>query len=187
MIQIKNFVFNPFQLNTYVLFDESRQAVIIDPGCYNEDEANQLLAFIEEEQLIPVHCLITHPHVDHLLGCNFVFKTFKLKPIMHETGMELLINAVQYGNIYGFKMEDVIVPDQFLEEGQPIQWGNSKLDVLFTPGHADGSVCFLNRDDAFVITGDVLFHESIGRTDLPGGDSEMLIKNIVTVQGLLTC
>jgi glyoxylase-like metal-dependent hydrolase (beta-lactamase superfamily II) len=178
MIQIQYLVFNPFQLNTYILFDETREAVIIDPACYGTEEEYELAEFIRKENLKPVRCLVTHSHVDHLLGVNYVYNTFGLRPEIHQSGLELFNKAPQYGRMYGFQTETVISPESWLNEGDVIRFGTSSLDVIYTPGHADGSVCFLNRDEGFVIAGDVLFHESIGRTDLPGGDFELLSTNI---------
>lgn len=180
MIQIRNFVFNPFQVNTYVLYDETGEAVIIDPACYDKEEEAELADFLLKENLKPVLCLSTHTHIDHVLGNNFIFQEFKLKPVIHEAGLDLLKNAAYFGKAYGFHVKDVVQPESYLIEGQIITFGNSKLEVLYTPGHANGSVCFLCRSQKFVIVGDVLFYESIGRTDLPGGNYEMLANNIKT-------
>jgi len=180
MIQIRNFVFNPFQVNTYVLYDETNEAIIIDPACYDKEEEVELSDFLHAAGLNPVLCISTHTHIDHVLGNNFVFEQYGLKPVIHAAGLELLKKAAYFGQAYGFKVTDVVLPETYLTDNQIIKFGNSKLEVLYTPGHADGSVCFLSRSDKFVIVGDVLFYESIGRTDLPGGNFEMLANNIKT-------
>lgn len=184
MVQIHYLVFNPFQLNTYILYDETCEAVIIDPACYGPEEELELSEFIRKENLSPVRCLITHSHIDHLLGVNYVYNTFRLLPEIHEAGYELFRQAPKFAKMYGFQTNEIISPGSWLTEGDIIRFGTSKLEVLYTPGHADGSVCFVNREEGFVIAGDVLFHESIGRTDLPGGDFELLTGNIQ--QKLLT-
>lgn len=178
MIQIKSLVFNPFQVNTYILYDETRECVIIDPACYEPHEEKQMAAFIEKEQLKPVALLYTHCHIDHILGNNFMVKTYGLKPLAHRDSLPFLTNSQSYGKTFGFDVEDPILPEHFLEDGQEIGFGNQKLKALHTPGHAAGSLCFYHEEEGFVIAGDVLFHQSIGRTDLPTGDFDLLIRSI---------
>jgi len=178
MIQVKKFSFNPFQVNTYVLSDESKECVIIDPGCSDEVESLQLMDYIKEEGLKPVRVLLTHTHIDHVMGCNMVEELTGLGPELHEAGMVFLDHSTQTAETYGFSLDKNPVPKAFIQEGEDIVFGNSKLEVLYTPGHANGSVCFLSREDGFVIVGDVLFHMSIGRTDFPTGDYDLLRKNI---------
>lgn len=177
-IQIQKFTFNPFQENTYVLFDETRETVIIDPGCYTRDEDKELLAFIEKEQLKPVRVLNTHCHVDHILGNAMLYDKFKLKPELHRKDLPVLHSTTNYGAIFGINVTPSPDPDVFIEEGDVITFGNSELEVLFVPGHAPGHVVFLNREQKILIGGDVLFYGSIGRTDLPYGDHDALIENI---------
>ena len=177
-MNIKIFVFNTFQVNTYLLYDETKECVIIDPGCNDAEEEEELLNFLRQEQLTLVACLITHAHIDHVLGNNFIFNKFGLKPILHRSGIPFLQNLPYYGRTFGFKVDETVMPVDFLKEGMEIRFGNSVLQVLETPGHADGSVCFVAKEDRFVISGDVLFFESIGRTDLPTGDYELLAESI---------
>ena len=178
MLKIKIFPFNPFQVNTYVLYDETGECVIIDASCYEVSEKNQLQAFIDENELKPVFLLNTHCHIDHILGNNFVYRTWGLKPLVHKDSIPFLDNAAEYGQAFGFEVEKQVMPEDFISEGQIIRFGDQQLKVLETPGHAAGSVCFLHEKENFVIAGDVLFHNSIGRTDLPTGDFDMLINSI---------
>ena len=180
MLKIKIFPFNPFQVNAYVLYDETGECAIIDASCYESHEKAQLKAFIDEKGLKPVLLLNTHCHIDHILGNNFVADTWNIKPIMHKDSIPFLENALQYGQTFGFDVEKPVMPEEFIADGQIIGFGNQELKVLETPGHAAGSVCFLHQKENFVIAGDVLFHNSIGRTDLPTGDYDILINSIQT-------
>ncbi|MCD4698775.1 MAG: MBL fold metallo-hydrolase [Bacteroidales bacterium] len=178
MINIEKFVFNPFQENTFILFDETKECILIDPGCYDEQEKMFLKDFISSKGLKPVKQIYTHCHVDHILGNNFIVETFNLKPEIHKAGLQFLVNGHQHGEMYGFKMEKNAEPENFIEDGDIIKFGNSELKAIYTPGHADGSLCFINHEQKFVITGDVLFKDSIGRTDFPTGDFDLLMESI---------
>ncbi len=178
MLKIKIFPFNPFQVNTYVLYDETRECAIIDASCYENHEKTQLKAFIDEKGLKPVLLLNTHCHIDHILGNNFVADTWNIKPVMHKDSIPFLENAVEYGLTFGFNVQKPVMPNEFITDGQIVRFGGQQLKVLETPGHAAGSVCFHHKEENFVIAGDVLFHNSIGRTDLPTGDFDTLIQSI---------
>lgn len=178
MIEIKKFVFNPFQVNTYLLYDETGECVIIDPGCADKAEQDMLTGFIEEKGLKPVHLLNTHSHIDHIAGNAFVARHYGLKVEAHKEGKPFIDHSKDNAFIYGFENFETIMPEVHIHEGDTIRWGNSTLEVIDTPGHAAGSVCFINRPQQFVIVGDVLFRQSIGRTDLPSGDYDLLIDNI---------
>jgi glyoxylase-like metal-dependent hydrolase (beta-lactamase superfamily II) len=178
MITIEKFVFNAFGENTYLLYDETKECVVIDPGCYEQYEKDNFIEFIETNELKLKKLIYTHCHVDHMLGNNFIAETYDLKPIIHKAGLPFLQRGHEIGKGYGFQMEKAIEPEEFIEEGDIIKFGNSELRVVYTPGHADGSVCFINDEQKFVITGDVLFRDSIGRTDFPTGDFDLLMKSI---------
>lgn len=180
MITIHNFVFNGFQENTYLLYDETKECVIIDPGCYSATEQQELVDFIEQNGLTPVKLLNTHCHIDHILGNNFVAQKYNLELYMHKADLPTLHATTEYGHLYGFNVDPSPEPSHFIDEGDVIEFGKSKLDILFTPGHAPGHVVFVNHDQQFAINGDVLFQGSIGRTDLPGGNHETLIESIKT-------
>lgn len=178
MIQIKAFTFNPFQENTYILYDETKEAIIIDPGCYEKEERDELLAFIEIEQLKVVKLFNTHCHVDHVLGNMFIKEYFKVPFAIHQKDEATLRAVKVYAPGYGFVRYEEALPDEWLEEGKEVKFGKSTLQVLFVPGHAPGHVAFYNSEAKLCIGGDVLFHRSIGRTDLPGGDHDTLIQSI---------
>jgi len=178
MTSIQRFPFNPFQVNTYILWDETKECAIIDPGCYSADEQEILTGFIAENGLKPVRLLNTHCHIDHIAGMAFVSHYYSLQPEAHPAGLAFIRHSEKAGFVYGFDNLETIDPQLPLKEGDIIRFGKTELHVIETPGHADGSVCFICHTDKFVITGDVLFHQSIGRSDLPTGDYDVLIKNI---------
>ena len=180
-MKIKSFTFNPFQENTYVVYDETKDCVIIDPGCYTEAEKTELRRFITIEGLNPVKLINTHCHIDHILGNKFVSELWNLELFMHKDDLPLLENAVNTGKMYGFEdYEGIPLPKQFLAQGDTLTFGKSSFKILFTPGHAPGHICLYSKENNLVIAGDVLFQGSIGRTDLPGGDHNTLIKSIIT-------
>lgn len=180
MLQIQVFAFNPLQENTYVLYDETRECVIIDPGCYDVAEKYELTSFIEDAQLTVKMLLNTHGHVDHVLGNAFVKEKYKVKLYIHEKDEATLKSVKVYAPHYGFYQYDEAAVDGYLKEEEWISFGNQRLKVLFTPGHAPGHIVFYHEEQKVVIGGDVLFYNSIGRTDLPGGDFNTLINSIHT-------
>jgi hydroxyacylglutathione hydrolase len=180
MLRVHSFVFNPFQENTYVLYDETKECVIIDPGCFDPEEKSELAGFIEEQKLKVQILLNTHCHVDHVLGNYFVKEKYKVKLLIHKNDEPVLKAVTAYAPSYGLFQYDETEPDAFMEEGDIIRFGNQKLEVLFTPGHAPGHVVFYNEKEKILIGGDVLFYNSIGRTDLPGGSHDDLINSIHT-------
>ena len=180
MIQIKSFVFNPFSENTYVLHDETGEAVIIDPGCYDKAELKQLYDYIETNTLKPVRIINTHAHIDHVLGVASVKVKYNIPFSLHRIDEPLLKAVKTYASNYGFTHFDEPEIDSYIDEGDTVTFGNSSLRILFVPGHAPGHVAFVHDEQQFVIGGDVLFRQSIGRTDLPGGDLEILLDSIRT-------
>jgi len=180
MIKIQSFTFNPFQENTYVLSDETGEAVIIDPGCYEKHEEQELTDYISTNNLEIKLLLNTHGHIDHVLGNAFVKAHYKV-PFWIGTHDLATLKAVEaYASNYGFANYQTAEPDAFLDEGQVVKFGNSELSVVFVPGHAAGHIAFYHTDQKICIGGDVLFQQSIGRTDLPGGDFDTLINSIHT-------
>ncbi len=177
-MKIKIFPFNPFQVNTYILFDQTKECIIIDPSCYDGKEEQELMNFIQDHELKPKMLLNTHCHIDHILGNNFIYRSFGLKPIVHKDSIYFLENAVEHGLTFGFQIEPPVMPEQFIEQDQLITFGDQQLKVLETPGHAAGSVCFYHEGEKVLIAGDVLFQQGIGRTDLPTGDYDLLIRSI---------
>lgn len=180
MITIKSFTFNAYQENTYLLFDETKECVIIDPGMYTGEEENQILRFIAEQKLKPVLLLNTHCHIDHVFGNKWVYDTYGLLPQFHEGELSVLSAVPSYAPQMGFRYEVSPLPEIYLEEAGTVTFGNSSLDLIFAPGHSPAHLCFYSKADNFLIGGDVLFRGSIGRYDLPGGDFKTLFDSITT-------
>lgn len=180
MISISAYTFNPFQENTFILYDETKECVIIDAGCYTSSEKQELKGFIEQNNLKPKKLLNTHCHIDHVLGNAFIYEQYKLKTYMHKVDTPTLEMAPLSGKMWDIGLEDVPSPEGYIDEGDSIKFGNSTLEILFTPGHSVGHIVFVNHEQKFIIGGDVLFKQSIGRTDLPGGNHEQLINSIKT-------
>ena len=178
MIKIKKFTFNPVRENTYVLFDETNDCVIIDPGMYDSEEQNEFHRFIKDNNLNPVLLLNTHCHYDHVFGNKFVFDNWGLKPQFHQGELSVLQAIPGYVPQMGLHYELSPEPEVFLAETGTVSFGNSVLELIFAPGHSPAHLCFYAREDNFLIGGDVLFYNSIGRTDLPGGNHAQLISNI---------
>lgn len=177
-MEIKKFTFNPYQENTYVLYDESGSCVIIDPGMYTGAEQNELVAFIKAQNLKPERLLNTHCHIDHVLGNKFVFDNWGLKPEFHKGELYILQAVAGYAPQMGMQYELSPEPEHFLPETGIITFGNSTLSLVFAPGHSPAHLCFYAEAENFLIGGDVLFYRSIGRTDLPGGNHQQLIDSI---------
>ena len=177
-MKIHSFAFNPFQENTYVLFDDSKECVIIDPGCFDNQEESKIVSFIENNELKPVFLLNTHCHIDHVLGNDFIMKKYNLDLYAHENEKAVLKSCEVVGPSYGFHNYKTSSITKEINESEVIQFGHTKLEILFLPGHSPGHVAFIHHETKSVIGGDVLFKHSIGRTDLPGGNHETLIKSI---------
>lgn len=179
MITIKTFEFNYFQENTFVLYDDTREAVIIDCGCCRKEEEKEVTDFISDNQLTVKHLLCTHLHLDHVFGNSFVYKTYGLKPEAHKLDVEILPSPDQQAELFGLRKQVENVPvEKYLVGKEIIHFGQSELEVITVPGHSPGSVAFYNKKNGFVIVGDALFAGSIGRTDLWGGNQEILIAAI---------
>ncbi len=175
-MKIQKFTFNPFQENTYVLYDETKECVIIDPGCGDLNEEKILADFITSKELKVVLLFNTHCHIDHILGNAFVAKTYSVPLASHRGEIPVLEAGAQVGQMYGIAYTPSPPMTKFYEDGDILSFGNTSLEVLFTPGHSPASISLYT--DRVLIGGDVLFDNSIGRTDLPGGDHATLIKSI---------
>lgn len=180
MAEIKVFEVNPFQENSIVIADSSKTCAIIDPGFSNAGEQELLKAYIAGKDLTPVLLLNTHCHIDHVLGNRFIADEYKLELQIHESDLPLLKAAEQFAHLYNLNYDPSPLPRHFFKENDVIEFGNSRLEVLHIPGHAPGHVVFVNHEDRTVIGGDVLFRGSIGRTDLPGGNHDLLLNSIKT-------
>jgi len=175
---IKSFIFNDFQENTYILYDDTKECVIIDPGCYQPHEQEELTAFIKNNNLKPVKLVNTHCHIDHVLGNLFVADTYNLTLYLHKEELKTYDGTARWAEMFGMVLNQKPQNMQFIMEGDAITFGNTKLDVLFTPGHSIASLTFVHHQTKSIIAGDVLFYLSIGRTDLPGGNLQTLINSI---------
>lgn len=179
MLYVKVFLFNPVQENTYLIYNEEKECIIIDPGCYYENEQEDLVGFIEENRLKPVLLLNTHCHLDHVFGNKFVSQKYDLILHIHPLEKKMLELAPASGLMWNMPFDNYQGELEYLVPGRPLRLGNNEIEVLFTPGHSPGSVSFYSPGNGFVISGDVLFRESIGRTDLPGGDFNVLSRSII--------
>lgn len=178
MLQIQSFIFSPIQENTYILYNEFKECIIIDPGCYFDAEKEILKNFITKNDLTPRMLLNTHCHLDHVFGNKFVAETYGLTLQLHQKEIKVLSFASTSGLMYNMPFDNYSGTFIELKEGDTISLGNDILEILETPGHSPGSICFYCAKQHFVIGGDVLFQRSIGRTDLPGGDYQTLITSI---------
>lgn len=178
MLHVKVFALNPVQENTYIVYNNNGKAIIIDPGCYSNAEQEMLKRFLEQNSLTPVQLLNTHCHLDHVFGNKWVYETFGLELHIHPNEELVLQYAPTSGLKWGLPFENYNGPLYFLHEGNSVFLDEDEFKILLTPGHSPGSICFYNAQQNFVIGGDVLFYESIGRTDLPGGSHETLLNSI---------
>ena len=170
---------NDFFENTFILScTETREAIIVDPGCNSASEREALVQLIQENDLNPVLLVNTHCHLDHVFGNAFVKDNYNIPFTFHRDEVPVYKAVPIMSNMYGLPIDDLPEPDYFLDLNSPIAFGHVKLSILFTPGHSPGSVSLYNEDDQYVIAGDVLFQHSIGRTDLPGGDHSTLLRSI---------
>lgn len=179
MITVKSFITNDFSENTYLVYDDTREAVLIDCGCVRETEERELNCFVKENNLTIKRYLCTHLHLDHVFGNEYVFDTYGLSPEAHQLEADFIppskVQAALF-NIPAIKRD--ITVKRFLVDGEAVRFGDSELEVLFVPGHSPGSLAFYNKENGYVFTGDALFKNSIGRTDLWGGSYEALIASI---------
>ncbi|MFM6926204.1 MAG: MBL fold metallo-hydrolase [Ferruginibacter sp.] len=178
MLKVKSFVFSPIQENTYLLYNEFNDCLVIDPGCYFPEEQDELKAFITQSSLKPRMLLNTHCHLDHVFGNKFVSESWGLTLQLHEKEKPLLDYAPTSGLMYNMPFVNYAGEYIYLKAGDTIKLGEDELAVIEAPGHSPGHICFYCARQKFIISGDVLFNRSIGRTDLPGGDHQTLLKNI---------
>ncbi|MEZ4910578.1 MAG: MBL fold metallo-hydrolase [Saprospiraceae bacterium] len=178
MAHVKSFVFNDFSENTYIVYDETNECIIIDPGCCNSSEEKELSQFISDNNLNPTHLINTHCHIDHILGNNYIHHLYQLPLEAHKNEKIVLESGTQIAMMYGISYSESPPISVFLQEGKTVEFGNTILDIIETPGHSPASISLYSRKDGFVISGDVLFQGSIGRTDLPGGNFDILISMI---------
>ncbi|HTB51660.1 MAG TPA: MBL fold metallo-hydrolase [Ferruginibacter sp.] len=178
MLQIQSFIFSPIQENTYILYNELKECIIIDPGSYFDEEKDAMKTFIQQKQLVPKMLLNTHSHLDHVFGNKFIAETYGLTLQLHEKEKAVLEFAPVSGLKYNMPFDNYTGELVFIKEGDIIVLGTDKLEIFDTPGHSPGHIIFYCRKQNFIISGDVLFQRSVGRTDLPGGDHQTLLNSI---------
>ena len=178
MLHIKSFAFNPFSENTYIVFNENKNAFIIDPGDFSEVENNILNQFIIDNELKVQNILLTHAHIDHVLGLQKAFDKYKVPILMHELEKEILDRNPMDANRFGFFFKPFEGEISYLNENEIISVDEDDFKILHVPGHSPGHIAFYSEAQKFIISGDVLFEGSIGRTDLYKGDAQELLKSI---------
>ncbi len=178
MANVKIFQFNPLQENTYLLYNDDGACIIVDPGCYTDTERDQLRNFIQRTSLHPMMLVNTHCHLDHVFGNKFVHETYGLELHIHEGEKRVLEMAPASGLMWNLPFDNYTGPLHFFDESTSLQLGNESIEILFTPGHSPASISFYLPSSGLVIAGDVLFRESVGRTDLPGGNPDVLVSSI---------
>ena len=180
MLYIHIFRFNPFSENTYVLFNDQKNGVIIDPGNWNEKENEILENFIKEKEISIKNILLTHAHIDHVLGLQWAFDTYKVVVKMHEEEKDVLDRNPMSARNYGFDFKPFVGDIELLNEGEKYFIDEDCFEIFHVPGHSPGSIAFYNEAQKFIISGDALFQGSIGRTDLYRGNHEQLLESIRT-------
>ena len=180
MLQIRSFVFNPFSENTYVVYNDHKNAFIIDPGNFTTEETRLLQNFIEENGLKIQNILLTHAHIDHVLGLQTVYNLYNVPVLLHETEKEILDRNPMDANRFGFFFKPFEGEIQFLKENEVLKLDEDEFKILHVPGHSPGHIAFHNEAQKFVVSGDVLFEGSIGRSDLYKGNHEQLLESIRT-------
>lgn len=179
-LTVHSITFNPFEENTYIISNDANECIIIDPGCSNREEQSDLSELIRQNHWKPARLFNTHCHIDHILGNAFIVSTYGTGLEIHRGELPVLKAGTAVASMYGIPYEVSPDPVGFIEPESEIKFGEGLLKVLFTPGHSPASICFYNEADGWIIGGDVLFYESIGRTDLPGGDHNTLLHSIRT-------
>jgi hydroxyacylglutathione hydrolase len=178
MLKVKSFEFSPIQENTYIVYNEFNNAIIIDPGCYFDEEKEALADYMDKMGLVPKMLLNTHCHLDHVFGNKYVAEKYNLTLRIHQGEKKVLDFAAASGLMYNLPFDNYTGKIDYIAPEELIMLGEDQLQCLYTPGHSPASLSFYCEKDEFVISGDVLFRQSIGRTDLPGGDMDTLLNSI---------
>ena len=177
-MKVKSFTFNLYQENTFILYDDSKEAILIDPGAYEASEKRAVVEFLDENELSLKRIILTHCHIDHIFGNAYFMSKYKLPLEAHKLDLPNLHAAPPIADAMGLKMTPSPEPEKWLNDGDLIEFGNSKLEVLFTPGHSAGGISFYSKDDGILIAGDLIFYSSVGRVDLPGGNAKTLLNSV---------
>ena len=177
-MEIKTFHFNPIMVNTYIVSDETGEAVIVDPGNCQTYEDAQIREYVASKNLKIKYLINTHPHIDHVAGNPWCVAEYHPQVMMHEAGMKIYKKASAYAAAFGLEVEKMPDPDCYLQEGDEVTFGNQHLKVLYTPGHCDGSICLYSAENKVIFTGDLIFELCVGRSDLPTGNEVLLQQSI---------
>ena len=178
-MKIKKFIVNPFQINCYLYYDENNlDAVLIDPAAYGKGEQETIISYVLKNEINIKYILNTHGHIDHILGNHFAREIFKAPLLIHKDDLFFIENLEEQCAMFGLDVISSPLPDSYITEKLVLKVGENKIEFIHTPGHTPGSVCIINHKDGIVFTGDLIFNNSIGRTDLPGGDTDILLDSI---------
>lgn len=180
MLTIETFTFNPYQENTYLIIDTDNQCIIVDPGMHTPQEQSYFKDYIDKNNLTPTLLLNTHCHIDHVLGNHFVYENWGLMPNFHEDEIPVLVAVENYAPQMGFRYETSPIPSDFIQDKAQLTFGGEIIEAILAPGHSPGHLCYYLLKQKALIGGDVLFRNSIGRSDLPGGDQQTLLNSITT-------
>lgn len=178
MLKVTAFTFNPFQENTYIITNDKKECWIVDPGMYGADEERKMFDYIESNSLTPIQIINTHAHIDHILGIDALKQKYNIPFGMHKLDEPVLSNGTGAAMMFGIKMGANPVADFYISENEKLLLGDAEIEVRFAPGHSPGSIVFYSKDDNWLLGGDVIFNGSVGRTDLPGGNHDTLMKSI---------
>lgn len=180
MLRTETFTFNPFQENTYLVYNDKKMCWIVDPGMYDIREQTIITDYIAQHALLPQAIINTHTHIDHIFGVRILQERYNIPFLMHQMDLPVLANATASALVFSLDFGAAPKPDGFISEQEPLLLGTDQVTVRLAPGHSPGSIVFYYPDGGWVISGDVLFNSSIGRTDLPGGNHQTLIHSIQT-------
>ncbi len=179
MMKVIRFPVNPFAMNSYIYYnEETGEGVIFDPAVYAPEEKEKLKEIIRDNKIDIKYIINTHGHIDHILGNKFAKELFKVPIYMHKEDEFLLENAPKQAEMMGISIDEQPKTDEYLTEDSILEFGGTKLRFIHTPGHSPGSVCAIDDTNKFAFSGDVVFKNSIGRTDLAGGDMDTLLDSI---------
>ena len=179
MVQVKQLVLNPFQENTYIVYDQTSEAVIIDAGCYSQSDVDEVKRYVNAKNLKVKYILTTHGHIDHILGIQSLKEIYKVESFAHADDLPLIETSPSHALMFGLMLDKAPSIDRTLKDGDKIPFGNTTIEIIHTPGHSKGGICLFLREQKILFSGDTLFKGSIGRTDLAGGSYEALIASII--------